>query len=85
MGDEEVKGFKPYGKPPSFDFDDYKDTFEVWKTKWDIFLTLSTINTSLPVAERPKYKAQTILSCLSNSTLQAILSMGYAEDDLNNH
>ena len=84
-GDDEPKGFKPYGKPPAFDFDDYKDTFEVWKTKWDIFLTLSTINTSLPVAERPKYKAQTLLSCLSNSTLQAILSMGYSEDDLSNH
>ena len=39
-----ARPFRPYGTPPPFDMDDYKDSFEIWHAQWDIFLELSTIN-----------------------------------------
>ena len=77
--------FKPYGTPPHFDLDEYKDSFELWHKKWTIFLSLSTIDSALDAAHRDlgSYsrqgkagdKADTLLSCLSTDTLQAVLSM----------
>ncbi|XP_032791630.2 uncharacterized protein LOC116928637 [Daphnia magna] len=52
-----VRPFRPYGTPPPFDMDDYKDSFEIWQAQWKIFLELSTIDTALDAAERPRYKA----------------------------
>ena len=77
-----MSGFKPYGTPPPFNFDEFKDTFDIWKRKWNIFLALSTVDSALPEAERPKHKAQTLLS--STTTLQAVLSMGLTETQLEN-
>ena len=77
--------FKPYGKPPLFDFDEYKDSFELWNKKWEIFLSLSTIDTALEEGARGLYKAHTLLSCLSTEALQAVLSMGLTEAQLNDH
>jgi hypothetical protein len=34
------KAFKPYGSPPRFDLDEYKDSFELWHQQWKIFLAL---------------------------------------------
>jgi hypothetical protein len=42
-----MAAFKPYGKPPPFDLDEYKDSFELWHKKWTIFLSLSTIDSAL--------------------------------------
>ena len=78
-------GFKPYGSPPQFDFDEFKDTFELWHRKWNIFLALSTIDSVLPEADRPLYKANTLLSCLSTSSLQTVLSMGLTDANLKDH
>lgn len=78
----ETVQFKPYGTPPPFDFDDYKDTFDLWHEKWKIFLTLSTINTSVPPGERKSYRATTLKSCLSTTALQAVLSMGLTDAEL---
>ncbi len=66
------KPFRPYGSPPAFDLDEYKDSFEIWEAQWEIFLELSTINTVLLEADRPKYKANILKSCLSKSTLTAL-------------
>lgn len=41
------QAFKPYGKPPPFDFEEYKDSFELWNKKWEIFLNLPIIDTAL--------------------------------------
>ena len=71
-----ARGFKPFGSPPPFDFDDYKDTFDIWKEKWSIFINLSTIDTALPVDDCKRYMASTLKSCLSTPALQAVLSMG---------
>ena len=67
--------FKPYGKPPPFDFDEYHDSFELWEMKWQVFLTLLTIDTMVEDARR-LYKAHTLLSCLSTAALKAVMSMG---------
>jgi hypothetical protein len=77
--------FKPYGKPPPFDLDEYKDSFELWHKKWTIFLSLSTIDSALDAGQRAVYKAHTLLSCLSTDTLQAVLSMGLTDTQLDNH
>ncbi|KZS02453.1 Uncharacterized protein APZ42_000502, partial [Daphnia magna] len=74
--------FKPYGKPPPFDLDEYKDSFELWHKKWKIFLSLSTIDSELDAGDRGLYKAHTLLSCLSTDTLQAVLSMGLTDAQL---
>ena len=79
-----AKPFRPYGTPPAFDLDEYKDSFEIWEAQWDIFLELSTINTGLPENERPRYKANILKSCLSKSTLTALLTSGMSADNLNN-
>ena len=79
---QNARAFKPFGTPPPFDFDDYKDSFAIWEEKWKIFLDLSTINTALPAGERKEYRASTLKSCLSTSALQAVLSMGLTEDEL---
>jgi len=68
--------FKPYGKPPPFDLDEYKDSFELWEKQWEVFLALSTIDSALAEAQRPAYKRNIILSCLSKQTLQTLLNMG---------
>ncbi len=77
--------FKPFGSPPSFDFDEYKDSFEVWLKQWEIFLALSTIDTALPEAQRPAYKTNTLLSCFSRQTLATVLNMGLTAQELANH
>jgi len=77
--------FKPYGKAPPFDLDEYKDSFELWHKKWTIFLSLSTIDSALDAAHRDLYKAHTLLSCLSTDTLQAVLSMGLTDAQLDDH
>lgn len=77
--------FRLYGKEPPFELDEFKDTFELWQKKWEIFLKLSTIDTTLPEAERGEYKANKRLSCLSTTSLQAILTMGLSSRELNNH
>ena len=77
--------FKSYGTPPHFDLDEYKDSFELWHKKWTIFLSLSTIDSALDAAHRDLYKAHTLLSCLSTDTLQAVLSMGLTDTQLDDH
>lgn len=74
--------FKPYGKPPPFDLDEFKDTFELWEAQWQIFLDLSTIDTALDQADRPKYKANLLKSSMSKATLAAILSSGLSAAEL---
>jgi hypothetical protein len=76
------KPFKPYGTPPPLDVEEFKDSFEILHQQWKIFLSLSTINTALPQTERPQYIANILLSCLSNSTLKAVLTMGLSATDL---
>lgn len=79
------QAFKPYGKPQSFEFDEYKELFELWHKKWEIFLSLSTINTALDAAGCDLYKAHTLLSCLSSDTHQAVLSINLTDVQLNDH
>lgn len=76
------KAFKPYGVPPPSDFEDYKDSFELWQRQWTIFLALSTIDTALPQANRRAYKANILLSCLSKPTLQAVCTMGLSNVEM---
>ena len=76
------KPFKPYGAPPPLDIEEFKDSFEIWHQQWNIFLALSTINTALPQADRPEYIANILLSCLSNATLKAVLTMGLTATEL---
>jgi hypothetical protein len=73
------KAFKPYGSPPRFDLDEYKDSFELWHQQWKIFLALSTIDSVLEDGERPAYKTNILLSCLSKETLQSVMSMGLTD------
>jgi hypothetical protein len=80
-----AKAFKPYGSHPRIDLDEFKDSFELWHPQWKIFSALSTIDTVLEEDDRPEYKKNTLLSCLSKETLQAVLTMGLDEDDLKNH
>ncbi|KZS02854.1 Uncharacterized protein APZ42_034560 [Daphnia magna] len=77
-----VRPFRPFGTPPPFDMDDYKDSFEIWQAQWKIFLELSTIDTALDAAERPRYKANVLKSCMSKSTLTALLTFGMSAADL---
>ncbi|KZS05446.1 Uncharacterized protein APZ42_031345 [Daphnia magna] len=77
-----ARPFRPYGTPPPFDMDDYKDSFEIWQAQWEIFLELSTIDTALNAAEPPRYKANVLKSCMSKSTLTALLTSGMSAADL---
>jgi hypothetical protein len=79
------RGFKPYGTPPPLDLDEYKDSFELWEKQWEIFLVLSTIDTVLDTPARPKYKLNTLLSCISKQTLQIVLTMGLTTAELEDH
>lgn len=72
--------FKPYGTPPLFDLDEYKDTFEVWYQQWTLFLAPFTIDTVLDDHLRSEYKKTILLSCLSNATLTTVLNMGTVEE-----
>ena len=76
------KPFKPYGVPPPLDIEELKGSFEIWHQQWNIFLALSTINTALPQHNRPEYIANILLSCLSNATLKAVLTMGLVPTEL---
>ena len=72
-----ARPFRPYRTAPPFDtndYKDYKDSFEIWEAQWDIFLELSTINTTLDASDQPRYKANILKSCMSKSTLTALLS-----------
>ena len=80
-----ARAFKPYGSPPRFDLDEFKDTFELWHCQWKIFLALSTIDTVLEKDDRPEYKTNILLSCLSKETLQAVLTMGLSDSELEDH
>ena len=35
---KQPKPFKPHGQPPHFDLEAEKDSFDVWKTQWDLFI-----------------------------------------------
>jgi hypothetical protein len=76
------KAFKPYGSPPRFDLDEYKDSFELWHQQWNIFLALSTIDSVLEDDERPAYKTNNLLSCLSKETLQAVMFVGLTDTQM---
>jgi hypothetical protein len=71
------RAFKPYGSPPPFDLEAERDFFAVWEERWKIFLALSTIDEVLDAAARPAYKTNQLKSCLSTTTLQAVLSAGH--------
>ena len=75
--------FKPYGTAPEFDLDDYKDTFEIWKEQWEIYLALSTISTGITDADaRKEYTANVLKSRLSKATLQVVLRSGLTAEQL---
>jgi hypothetical protein len=76
------KPLKPNGSPPLFDFDEYKDSFELWQRQRIIFLPLSSIDTALPKVDCVSYKANFLLSCLSKPILQAICTMGLSNVQL---
>lgn len=57
--------FKPYGSPPAFDLDEYKDTLELREKQWEVFLALPMIDTVLPQNKHASYKRNILLSCLS--------------------
>ncbi|KAI9550940.1 hypothetical protein GHT06_000605 [Daphnia sinensis] len=75
----------PYGSPPRFDLDENKGSFELWHQQWKIFLALSTIDIVLDDDERPAYKTNILISCLSKETLQAVMSMGLTDAEMGNH
>ena len=79
-----MAAFKPYGKPPPFDLEEYKDSFELWEKQWEVFLALSTIDSTLAAADRPAYKRNILLSCLSKETLQTLLNMGLTTAEMEN-
>ena len=59
------KPFKPHGQAPHFDLEAEKESFDVWKTQWDLFIALSTIKEVIPIAQQEKYMATLLLSILS--------------------
>ena len=79
------RAFKPYGSPPPFDLEAERDSFAVWEERWKIFLALSTIDEVLDAAARPAYKTNQLKSCLSTTTLQAVLSAGLTAAQLGDH
>jgi hypothetical protein len=79
------RAFKPYGSPPPFDLEAERDSFAVWEERWKIFLALSTIDEVLDPAARPAYKTNQLKSCLSTTTLQAVLSAGLTAVQLADH
>ncbi len=46
--------FKPHSTPPPFDIDENKDSFVLWSKKWQISLTLSTIDSALEEDAQPQ-------------------------------
>lgn len=75
--------FKPYGTAPEFDLDEYKDSFEIWKEQWEIYLSLSTINTCITDDDqRREYTANVLKSRLSKATLQVVLRSGLTSNQL---
>ena len=66
------KPFKPHGQAPHFDLEAEKESFDVWKTQWDLFIALSTIKEVIPIAQQEKYMATLLLSILSPNTLKAV-------------
>lgn len=66
---KQPKPFKPHGQPPHFDLEAEKGFFDVWKTQWDLFITLSTIKEVIPRPQQEKYTATLLLSSLSPNTL----------------
>lgn len=77
-----AKPFKPYGHPPPFDLDEYKDDFETWEDHWTRYLRLSTINEIVPAIEQPRYKADMLMTCLSQTTFKIIKSSGLTAEQL---
>ena len=76
--------FKPNGTAPPFDLEEYRDTFSVWKMNWDVFIRLSNIDEVLEQARRAQYKADVLISCLSQTMLHTVMSMGLTDADLRN-
>jgi len=74
--------FRPYGNPPAFDLEEYKDAFEAWEAQWKVFLRLSNIDTGVEASARPSYKANIIKSSLSRHTLTVLERSGLTEAQL---
>ena len=66
--------FRPYGSPPPFDLDEYKDSFESWEIQWNLFIQLSNIDICIETTAQAKYKAAILKTCLSRNTLTAVQS-----------
>ncbi len=77
--------FKPYGKTPPFDLDEYKDSFKLWEKHWEVYLALSTIDSVLEANARPAYKKNVLLSCMSNQSLRTLLNKSLTADEMDNH
>ena len=68
------KPFKHQGQAPTFDLEADRDSFNLWKTRWNLFIALSTIDEVIAPAAREKYKANLLLSSVSPETLNAIVN-----------
>ena len=69
-----AKAFKPNGQPPSFDMDADKDNFHLFRTRWDLYIRLSTIDEGVAAHAREQYKATLLLSSLAPNTLNAVVN-----------
>jgi len=76
---KQPKPFKPHGQAPHFDLEAEKDSFDVWKTQWDLFIALSTIKEVVPGPQQEKYTATLLLSSLSPNTLKAVVNARLGE------
>ena len=77
-------GLQAVWEATPFDLEEYKDSFELWEKQWEVFLALSTIDSTLAAADRPAYKRNILLSCLSKETLQTLLNMGLTTAEMEN-
>lgn len=68
----------------SLDIEEFKDSFEFWIQQSIFFFVQSTNDKALPQVERPEYIFNILLPFISNSTLEAVLTIGFTAAEMKN-
>ena len=77
-----VRPFKPNGSPPDLDMEAEKESIATWEQRWSPYLKASNIDLCVAAANRAEYKAMVLLTAMSPSTLEAVMSSGLSAAQL---
>ena len=75
----------PTTKMPQFDLENDKDTYKLWKARWDTHITGHKLDSIPNLSERAARIKLELTAALSDNTLNWLMNSGHDTEDLNDY